>query len=157
MECLGLAREQKDPKALLPALSCAAFASLAAGRLADAERHADEIVAFAPALYLGPTLFYLPWVLRALSRADELTEVLSRVPRPSPWLEAGKAIAKGEFARAARFYAEGPADACEAYAHLRAAQAGDPDADLHRAIELFQQMKATAYLAEAEQLLKATA
>jgi tetratricopeptide (TPR) repeat protein len=157
MECLHRAREQKDPQALLPALACAAFASMAAGKLADAERHVDEVVAFDPALYLGPTLFYLPWVLQALGRTDELADVLSRVPRPSPWLEAGKAIADGEFARAARFYAQPPAPAWEAYAHLRAAQVGDPEADLHRAIDVFREMNATAYLAEAEHLVKATA
>ena len=93
----------------------------------------------------------------ALGRADDLADALSRSRRPGRWLEAGQAIAKGEYARAARVYAEAPTVVWEAYAQLRAAQEGDPDADLQRAISLFRQMKATAYLAEAEKLLKATA
>ncbi len=50
-----------------------------------------------------------------------------------------------------------PEDVRNAYTHLRGAQAGDPGVDLQQAIAAFKKMGATAYLAETEQLLKATA
>jgi class 3 adenylate cyclase/tetratricopeptide (TPR) repeat protein len=156
--CLELAREAKDPQALLPGLTVCAFASASAGRLFEAEDYAREALAFDHGLFhQGPTLYYLAWVFTALGKTGELTEELSRVPRESPWLDAGKAIAAGQFARAAHIYGGARTVPWEACTHLRAAQAGDPDADLDRAIELFRMTKATAYLAEAELLLKAMA
>jgi class 3 adenylate cyclase len=157
LQCLEFAREQKDPQALLPALACAAFASIAAGRVAEAETYVDEVLGLDPVLYIGPTMFYLPWAMADLGRTEELADVASRIPRPTLWRDAWEAIAKGEYARAAALYRTAPAPAWEAYAQLRAAQTGDPDADLERAIAAFREMNATAYLTEAEQLLKATA
>jgi class 3 adenylate cyclase/tetratricopeptide (TPR) repeat protein len=157
-DALALAREAKDPQALVPSIAFAAFVSLAAGGTADAARYAEEVLSFDSALLdVGPTLHYVAWVLADLGRGEELSEALSRTARSGPWRDAARAIATGEFARAAAIYHDIEAVPWEGHAHLRAAQAGDPDADLERAIDVFRQTTATAYRAEAEQLLKATA
>jgi tetratricopeptide (TPR) repeat protein len=155
--CLELAEEMKDPQALVSGLALAAFVAASAGQLADAEAHGDRVLSFDASLYdVGPTLFYLPWVYRALGRTGELAEAVARIPHPTPWVVACQAIIAGDFARAAKIYG-GSSLPWEAYMHLRAAQAGDPAADLQKAIAAFKKMGAAAYLAEAEELLKATA
>jgi tetratricopeptide (TPR) repeat protein len=155
---LELAREAQDPQALLPSLAHSAFVSLAAGRAADAESLVDELLALDPARYeTGPVLFHLSWVLRALGRTDEFAMALSRATLETRWVGAARAIADGELARAAEIYAEAGALPFEAYTRLRAAEAGEPDAQLDKAISFYRRAGAKAYLAEAEQLLKATA
>jgi hypothetical protein len=156
--CLELAEEMKDPQALVSGLALAAFVAASAGQLADAEAHGDRVLSFDASLYdVGPTLFYLPWVYRALGRTGELAEAVARIPYPTPWVVACQAIIADDFARAAEIYGSAGSLPWEAYTHLRAAQAGDPAADLQKAIAAFKKMGAAAYLAEAEQLLKATA
>jgi hypothetical protein len=70
---------------------------------------------------------------------------------------AARAIVEDELARAAELYGEAGAVPFEAYTRLRAAEAGDPDAQLGKAITFYRRVGAKAYLAEAERLLKATA
>ena len=155
---LELAREVKDLQALLPALSQAAFALLAAGKLRDVELLADELLTLEPGRWeTGPVLFHLSWVLSALEQSEQLAALLSRATWETRWIVAGRALAAGELTRAAEIYADAGSPYFEAYTRLRAAQAGEADAQLDKSIAFFRKARATAYLAEAEQLLKATA
>ena len=157
-ECLDRARSAKDPQALVPSLALAAHVAVAAGQVREAAAHVDELLAFDPELHdLGPALFYLGWVCTALQRTDELLEALDRVKRPSPWREASRAIASGDYVRAAETYGGAGNYPAEAYTHLRAAEAGQPGAQLDKAIDFFRKAGATTHLERAEQLLKATA
>jgi hypothetical protein len=153
---LELGRGALDPQALVPGLSFAAFALLAAGDLQAADELASELLAL-PAL-LRPVPHHsapwldLSWVLLDLARADELLAAAQSATPRTRWVESAEALARGDDVGAARLLAEAGSPPAEAYTRLRAAQAGLPGADVERAIAFFRKAGATAYLAEAEAL-----
>ena len=158
MRSLELAREVKDPQALVPALAGAAFACLEASELADAGLLATEALENEGLQNdTGPVGFFLFWVLDALDRDRELEEPLRRVKRRSRWHAATTALLAGELVDAADIYAEAGAAPSEVYTRLRAAEAGLPNAQLEQAIAFYRRARATAYLARAEALVEATA
>jgi hypothetical protein len=82
----------------------------------------------------------------------------------TPWIDAARAFAEGEFTRAAAIYTEIGSQPDAAYARLRAAGAlmgqapcGDVDEQLQQALDFYRSVGATRYIREAEVLLAATA
>ena len=140
---------------------------LVSGAVGEASARADELLAALAAhnaLATNPDWTgQLAVVLQALGRGGELVELLSGVA-PTPWLQAGMAIADGAFQRAADLYATIGSLPDEAYARLRAAQqlfAGglrsEAREQLHRAVAFYRGVRATGYLLEGEELLGASA
>ena len=165
---LPLGRQAKDPQTLIPALSFAAVASLAAGRVDDAERLADELLARDVAAHRIPhhvsPVFDLAWVLIALGRSAELVEAVDAVRIRTPWMDAAAAIARGEYLRAADRYAEIGARPNEAYTRLRAVaqlvesgRRAQADEQLQKALAFWRSVGATRYIREGKTLLTKSA
>jgi hypothetical protein len=93
--------------------------------------------------------------LVALGRAGDVDAIAETAPTPTPWRDAGLALAHGEPAAAAEIFAEMGALPYEAEARLLAARAGT-DARLDEAIAFFRRVGATAHLGEAEALVART-
>jgi hypothetical protein len=91
-------------------------------------------------------------VLVDLGRTGDLEAALGRVALRTDHVAAAEAIAHADYLGAAAVYARMGHGTAEAYARLRAAQAGRHGADLDAAISFFRKAGATAWLAEAEQL-----
>jgi DNA-binding SARP family transcriptional activator len=153
---LDLARESGDPQHLDPALAFAGRALLAAGRADEADKLLDELLGGLGGRLLKPELgVNLPVLLVALGHpASELDPAVS-----SPWLEAARAFAGGDPARAARIYATIGTRPDEADAHLAAARqlqaAGhlaEGRAELAAALGFYREVGASAYLAESRAL-----
>jgi hypothetical protein len=103
-------------------------------------------------------------VLHTLGRGAELIELVGRLTRPTPWLQAALAIARGRFDRAADLYAQIGSLPDEAFARLQAAKQllatgrrAEGNTHLQRVVAFYREVGATAYLREAEVLLAATA
>jgi class 3 adenylate cyclase/predicted ATPase len=163
---LGLGREAKDPQTLLPALSFAAVAFLAAGRHKEAAIVTDDLVDLDPlAGVSGNNVFAdLPWVLRALGRNEELLAALERIRLRTPWIDAVAGIARADFVGAADVYAGMGARPYEAFARLRAAEQlvgegrrAEADDQLGRALAFWRSVGAALYIREGEALLAASA
>jgi tetratricopeptide (TPR) repeat protein len=157
----ALRLQPREPQALVPALSFGTLAYQAAGRAQEANALADRLLAHPASRRSVPHTmspwFDLSWALVDLGRTDDLVAAIDRVERRTRWVEAAEATARGDYAGAAGIYAEAGNDAAQAYAGLRAAQAGQPGARLEQAIAFFRKAGATAYLAEAEALVAASA
>ncbi len=161
-----VSRPVKDPQVLNPALTFEARARLAAGDRAGAIAVADELVAIWRELEPQEPheLVNAAWVFRDLGRSGELAEAVARKRAQTPWHDAARMIVEGDLAGAADVYAEIGSVPDEAYARLRAAEelvrAGhraEADRQLRLAQPLFAQLGATAWAAEAEALLAASA
>jgi tetratricopeptide (TPR) repeat protein len=153
---LALARESGDRLNLDPTLAFAARALLAADQAVDAGKLLDELLASLGGGLLKPDLGVdLAVDMVELGRPVEaLDEVL-----PSRWLDAARAFAGGDPARAARIYAEIGSRPDEAAARLAAAHRLLPSrpaegrTELERAIAFFREAGATASLEQAKELL----
>jgi hypothetical protein len=163
-----LARQLGELDALLPALSFHARTLLATGRVREASASVDELLAGVAARGVPATVAYwseqLAIVLQALGRGAELIESAASVAMPTPWLQAATAMAADEFEQAADRFAEIGSLPDEAYARLRGAEqllnAGhraDGHGQLEQALGFYRQVRATAYLREAEALVAASA
>jgi tetratricopeptide (TPR) repeat protein len=163
---LSLTREVKDPQIVHPALAIQSRILLEAGRRAEASRYADELLAM---LALGKTGFISFWgvgfafVLTGLGRAEELEPAIgSRTV--TRWQTAALAYAAGRIEESADLLDEMGAVVDAAYARMRAAEAcaaegrrPEADAQLQRALAVFREIGATAYVNEAESLFAASA
>jgi tetratricopeptide (TPR) repeat protein len=158
---LELGRSGGDPQALVPGLSYAATTLLAAGRRAEAEAIADELLSHEalrrPVSHYASPWFDFSWTLVDLGRTEDLLAAISRVETRTRWTDAGEAIGRGDYVAAAEIYADVGNLPAEAYTRLRAAQANLSDARLDRAIAFFRRAGATSYLAAAEALVAASA
>jgi tetratricopeptide (TPR) repeat protein len=165
---LEFARVVKDPQALYPALAFTARASEEAGKRAEAEAAAGELLDLVredrktPVAYLW--LHDLAVALADLGRGDELLQATAEARKPTPWLEAARALAAGDPRSAAGLYRRIGARPDEALARLRAgaalAAAGrqqEAEAELRTASTFYLSVGAEASLAEAERLLAALA
>jgi hypothetical protein len=99
-----------------------------------------------------------------MGRGTELSQLSASISTPTSWLRAATAMATGEFEQAANTYAEIGSLPDEAFARLRAAEQllatgrqADGTAQLQRALGFYRQVRATAYLRQAEALLAASA
>ncbi len=90
--------------------------------------------------------------LSALGRSADFDGLVEILRVPTPWLNAGIALARGDYGGAAATFASIGAVASEAEARLLGARAG-LYVDLAGAIEFFRTVDASAYLREAESLL----
>jgi tetratricopeptide (TPR) repeat protein len=156
---LELARASNDPQNLDPALAFGARILLLSGRSAEAGRLVDELLEHLSGRLLKPELGVdLPICLVELGRP---VGVLDGV-RSSNWLEAAQAFVTGEQGLAADLYAAIGSRPDEAYARLTAARqlmvanrAVEAHSELAVAFAFYREVRATAYLAEAKQLLAA--
>jgi class 3 adenylate cyclase len=154
---LALARSAADPQMVIPAI---AFQSRLLWALGDggAEELAFELVDVCRREPLGIAHDWFPEVavvLAGLNRSSELEDVAESVPTPTPWRDAGLALGRSDPVAAAEIFRRIGARPLEAEALVLAAKAG-LDVDLGPAIEFFQEVGASAELAEAESLLART-
>ena len=161
---LETAREAKDVQVVAPALHACAAVALAAGRRADADALATEVLALGQKLVpglvseFGVGTVQFAWLVRELGREAELLAVLSSAP-PVPWVVAAQAVLRGEFDRAAAVLAEIGSRPTEAYTRLRAAEelarAGrtqEAAGELGPALDFYCAVGATGFIREAEAL-----
>src|SRR5204863_9449131 len=108
------------------ALEFAAFVYMSVGNERRAAETFDEAVQLIGGLtQLGWVVVWLhplAWVAWKLGRADELLEAVREEPLESPWLLAARAIATGDFARAAQIFGDLGATALEMFNRLCAAE-----------------------------------
>jgi tetratricopeptide (TPR) repeat protein len=161
---LEFSRQAKDPQRIQPSLASMAFVLLAAGRLEECSRMADELLALDPtsapvAHVIGPALD-LAVTLAALGRGDEYAEVAGRVEQPTRWVEAGLAFVRGQVEEAADICERIGVRPCEAYVRMLAGEQLMADgrreaaeAQLSKAIAFYRSVSAGAYLSRAEILL----
>ena len=163
---LEVAREAKDPQSLYPALARGGQALAAAGHDAEANALADELLALLPSGAMGMlSIPELAFLLAGYGRGAELLAVLERRNDPStPWLEAARAVAQGDSARAAGVFERIGARSHEAFARLHAAQAltltgrhAEAEPALRRALDFYRTVDAKRYVALGEGLLAAPA
>jgi DNA-binding SARP family transcriptional activator/class 3 adenylate cyclase len=162
-----LATQSGHVEALLPALAFHAHALLDNGRRQEAGTRASELLAVLAKHGVSPGPDWpgqLAVVLRALGRGSELLELATAVTTPTPWLQAAASIAAGQFQEAAELYARIGLLPDEAFARLRAAeqllasgQRTEASDQLERALVFYREVRASAYLREAEALLAASA
>ena len=107
-------------------------------------------------------LHMLAWLLTALGRGDDLTEILPA--SDDPWTRAARAFAAGDVEGAAEICAGMGAVADEARDRLWLAEAlvqqgrrADADTQLQRALAFYRSVGATRYIRRAETLLTASA
>jgi tetratricopeptide (TPR) repeat protein len=161
------ARRVQDPQILETSLTMAAVVFLSAGDEARASQIFDEVLTeLRGSRQLGFTAVvchYLAWVAWTLDRGDELLDVLKREPLQTPWLEAARAAAVGDFGRTADILGEIGTPSREAFFRLRRAEQlvaegrrAEADEQLHRALTFYRSVGATRYIREGEALLAAT-
>jgi DNA-binding SARP family transcriptional activator len=161
------ARRTKDPQLLAPALAFRAVVLLAQGLREEAWKLAAEVlvlgaVPLGPLLELFPTAVnpvHLAWLAHDLGHDADLLAVLEFAPA-TPWFEAARAVASGDFAGSVDIVAEIGAPSVDAYARLRAAEglarAGhvkEAREQLEAALPFFRKAGATRYLSQATELL----
>jgi class 3 adenylate cyclase/tetratricopeptide (TPR) repeat protein len=161
-----LARVAKDPQNLNPAMAFEAQVRLAVGDEAGASALADELVAAWNENGVRPPheSVYGAWAFHDLGRAAEFLVVLDRARGQRRWHEAARLISTDDLTGAADVYERIGTMPDEAYARLRAAQVlvsagnhGEADHQLRLALAVFIRLGATAWIAEAESLLSASA
>ncbi|MGB2953553.1 MAG: adenylate/guanylate cyclase domain-containing protein [Gaiellaceae bacterium] len=161
-----VARGADDPQSLNPALAFEARARVAIGDAEAARMVADELLAAWSESGVGALHESVDgaWAFRALGRSDAFLEVLEHARDQTPWHEAARMIAAGDFTAAADVYAEIGSVPDEAYARLRAAEElvrvgnrGEADRQLRLALPVLTRLRAAAWEAEAEALLAASA
>lgn len=163
-----LARGAKDPQVLAPALSTRAAVLLAEGRCAEAGSLASEVLALGPGLVpalaneFSGTPIDFTWLVCDLGRAEELLAVLEDAAGV-PWAEAARAIASGDFGRAADVLGEIGFRPGEAYTRLRAAESlvregrsAEAEVELEGALGFYRGVGAIRFVREGEELLAGT-
>jgi tetratricopeptide (TPR) repeat protein len=158
VRALELARESGDRQDLEPALAFGARALLAVGRTAEAAALVDELLASLRGLLKPDLGVDLAVGLLALGHDAKKLDALL----PSPWLEAARTFVAGDPRRAADVYATIGSRPDEADARLEAArqllamgQALEANTELAIALAFYREVRASAHLEEAKQLLLA--
>jgi hypothetical protein len=164
-----VARKTKDTQVLSNALVAQAIVALVEDRRREASELASELEGFGAAwvfaLTFGwPTLADVAWLMHDLDRRPNLVRTLDAVPLATPWVDACRAIADGEFVRAADKLGRIGDFPGEAKARLRAAEAlartgrrAQADTQLAPALEFYRAVGATAFVRKGEALLAASA
>ncbi len=164
VRALELARPVGDPQALLPILALRAHVCLELGEPESAGLLLDELIG-AMRERMGLRSFYW-WHFAVAALELGLTEQFLAVAATAPgtpWVEAGRAVVEGDFARAAAVYGRIGARSQEAAARLRAAEqqfdAGAQaagEAELELALVFWRSVGASGYLGDAETLAAAS-
>jgi class 3 adenylate cyclase/tetratricopeptide (TPR) repeat protein len=163
---LALAREAKDPQALMPMLSVNVLA------LEDLDEHdqvvelAEEVVALGrtyPHAIGWGTAFGVAQSDAVAEFTGELKEILERAPA-SPWKDLVLVCLERQLVRAAEIWARAGSPTWEAHLRLRAAEAlshagrvPDAEAQLALALSFYRSVGATFYTRRGEELLAASA
>jgi class 3 adenylate cyclase/tetratricopeptide (TPR) repeat protein len=158
---LGRGRDAKDPQVVYPALGMSAQVLSEAGRVEEAGRMFDEMIARgAEAVDSG--LDEAIWAADQLDRGDEMLALLP--PGDTPRRRAARAVLERDFVRAASLFESTGAVRSEAMARLRAAEelvrAGrraEADEQLQRALAFYRSVGATRYIRRGESLLSKSA
>jgi class 3 adenylate cyclase len=151
-EALASLRESgSDAQVAPPVLLAAAMSRRAAGREGEADELLAELLAGRPTVLLH----HLPLHLVELDRGDEYL-AFTEGAAPRVWIEAGRAGAEGELARAAETYGSFGARFPAAWAALLAAESGDTSR-LDAALAYFEEQQATPYVQRCRALLQASA
>jgi hypothetical protein len=140
---------------LAPGLADAARTFYATGRRPEADELVTELLHDHRDDLGAHWLRELPLLLAEHGRADEYLAAAADA-RPSPWLDAGIAVARGVSADAADAYERIGARASEAWARLLTAEASGDAAQAQRALEYFHSVRATPYVRRCEAVLGAT-
>jgi class 3 adenylate cyclase/tetratricopeptide (TPR) repeat protein len=151
------AQVAKDAQVVIPSLALHARL-LFASRSPDTESAIVELLDVCRRMPVRLASDWFPEAALAfagMGRSTDVQAIADTVPTPTPWLDAGLALGQADPAAAAEIFAEMRALPFEAEARLLAAKNG-LDADLPAAIEFFRKVEASAYLAEAEELLATT-
>jgi tetratricopeptide (TPR) repeat protein len=98
-------------------------------------------------------LHSLAWVAQKLGRGDEVLAAVDDEHLETPWLFAGRAIAGGDFARAAEIFSEMGDASLEAFYRLQTGV----EQEVRTALVFYRRVGATRYLREGEALLAASA
>ena len=160
------ARVARDPQNLNPAMAFEAHVRLVIGDEAAASSLADELLVSWGANGVRPPheSVYGAWAFTDLGRQPDFLAALDRAKGQRLWHEAARLIATGDFAGAADVYERIGTVPDEAYARLRAAEAlvsagnrAEADRQLRLALAVFARLGATAWTAQAEALLSASA
>ena len=160
------ARLVDDPQTLNPALAFETWASLAVADHARAKTVADELAAKWRSVGVRQPheLAYAPWAFLELGRTAELSDALARETLVTPWHKAAQQILSGDLVAAADTYRQIGSVPDEAYTRLRAAGelAGsgrqvEAEEQLRIVLPVLRDLGATAWQAEAESLLAASA
>jgi hypothetical protein len=165
---LELARRAKDPQVVLGVSGMSAVIFLSAGNEARAGELLDEILAEVrrlPQIGFGAVWAHgWAWVAWVLGRGDEVLDALEDEPLQTPWLDATRAIAVGDFRQAADILAGVGRPAYEMFYRLRAAEAlvyegrrAEADEQLRPALAFYRSAGATRYVRAGEALLAASA
>ncbi len=161
-----VARGAKDPQVLHPTLAFEARARVLCDDRAGAEAVADELLAAwsKAGVWAQSESVNGAWAFQALGRGDEFVAALERARVQTPWHLAARLVIEGDPAGAADIYARIGTVPDEAYARMRAAgllvtsgRRADADAQLQLALPVFARLGATAFTAQAESLLAASA
>ena len=161
---LAVARPAKDAQVVAPALQARASVLLAEGRRVEADAVATELLALEdklmPALVtgFGTGIVGFASLARDLGREGELLAVLATAPAV-PWVVAARAVASGDFERAAAVLADIKFRPGEAYTRLRAAEelaaagrTAQAEAYLDAALDFYREVGATHFVREGETL-----
>jgi len=147
-----LGRAAKNPQLLHPVLAAFAAVQAELGRSEAAAVAVDEVL---EDLRVHPVIASAFWVLdlgyaqAALGRPAELFEALDLLRISTPWAEAARAYASGDFSAAAAILSEIGSKPDAAYARMRS---GVP-AGVNAALEFYRSVGASRYVRECESLL----
>jgi class 3 adenylate cyclase/tetratricopeptide (TPR) repeat protein len=161
-----LARTAKDPQAIYPAFGEHTRILLLAGRGDEARATAAELLSMVrtegPGLMWSGAAVPVAHVLGA-DRTEEFMSIAEDAVQ-TPWIEAGRAVARGHTAEAADILAGIHARAEEGFARLIAGEGlldegrfEAAETQLQRALDFYREVKATAYVGKAEALLRPSA
>jgi class 3 adenylate cyclase/tetratricopeptide (TPR) repeat protein len=166
-KALAMARGAKDPQALHPSLGERARILFLVGDRPEALAIAEELVGIVSTSGIDLTAAY--WfvsaglVLGAEGRGDVLLRLAESAP-PTPWVEAGKTLAVGDFAGAADILAKMGSRPEESFARLleaeRLVETGrrpEAEVELSRALAFYRSVGAARFIGQAEALLASTA
>ena len=166
---LEVARPAKDAQVVAPALGARASVLLAEGRRAEADALTEEVLALGSKLVpavtssFGAGIIEVACLARALGHEGELHAILATGPEV-PWVVAARAVASGEWERAATVLAEIECRPGEAYAHLQAAEellgagrAAEAEAHVEPALAFYRSVAATHFISQGEALRAASA
>jgi tetratricopeptide (TPR) repeat protein len=163
---IDLARGQRDPQELMPALGAAVLVFEETGHEAEAEELAAELIGLADRYPFEAT-----WTLSldflfsrtAAGHTEPLRAALSRAP-DVPWRAIAFACLDGDFVRAAEMHARAGSPTSEARLRLRAAedlaamgQVDESRAQAQRASDFYRRVGAIRYLEIASRLLEGPA
>jgi len=154
---LEVARPVGDPQVTGTALLRTAWIYMTIGDCERAAELLDESLDYIRGLvdlgWVVVELHGLAWVAQKLGRGDELLAAVAEERLDTPWLHAGRAIAAGEFVRAAEMFGEMGAPSLEAFYRLESGL----EHEVREALVFYRRVGAARYIREGEALLAASA